>query len=161
TFAKIQVSAKGELAARQEAMVTVVKPVEEQLRTYQQRLQQSDATQSSALGEVKKHLETLALQSQSLSNETVMLRRILGSNQARGRWGEETLRRVVEAAGMSSHCDFVEQAQAGDSKPDLIVKLPGERVIIVDSKVPDLDFLNALDAADASRRGDALLAHAT
>jgi DNA recombination protein RmuC len=99
----------------------VVKPLEEQLRIYQQRLQQSDVAQSSALGEVKKHLETLALQSHSLSHETVLLRRILGSNQARGRWGEETLRRVVEAAGMSSHCDFSEQTQAGDSpraRPD-------------------------------------------
>lgn len=160
TLAKYQESAKGDLAARQQAIATVVKPLEEQLRTYQQRLQQSDATQSNALGEVKKHLETLAAQSQSLSTETIMLRRILSSNQARGRWGEETLRRVVEAAGMSAHCDFTEQAQAGDGKPDLVVRLPGERVIIVDSKVPDLDFLNALDASDAIKRGEALGIHA-
>jgi DNA recombination protein RmuC len=113
------------------------------------------------LGEVKKHLETLTAQSQSLSNETLMLRRVLSSNQARGRWGEETLRRVVEAAGMSAHCDFSEQAQAGDGKPDLVVRLPGERVIIVDSKVPDLDFLNALDASDATKRSEALGVHAT
>src|SRR5437879_5724511 len=65
TFAKFQESAKGDLAARQEAIASVVKPLEEQLRTYQQRLQQSEATQSGALGEVKKHLETLAVQSQS------------------------------------------------------------------------------------------------
>jgi len=64
----------------------------------------------------------------------------LSSNQARGRWGEETLRRVVEAAGMSPHCDFAEQHQVDDKKPDLIVRLPGNRVIIVDSKVPDLRF---------------------
>ncbi len=160
TFAKFQETAKGDLASRQQAIVTVVKPLEEQLRVYQQRLQQSDITQSSALGEVKKHLETLSVQSQSLSNETLMLRRILSSNQARGRWGEETLRRVVEAAGLSTHCDFSEQAQAGESKPDLIVRLPGDRIIIVDSKVPDLDFLNALDASDLSKRSEALQAHA-
>ena len=71
---------------------------------------------------------------------------MLNSNQARGRWGEETLRRVVEAAGMSAHCDFSEQTQSGDSKPDLIVRLPGDRFIIVDAKVPDFDFLNALEA---------------
>jgi DNA recombination protein RmuC len=85
----------------------------------------------------------------------------LSSNRARGRWGEETLRRVVEAAGMSAHCDFSEQTQAGDSKPDLIVRLPGDRVIIVDAKVPDLDFLNAIDTADNTKRAEALLAHAT
>ena len=85
---------------------------------------------------------------------------MLSSNQARGRWGEETLRRVVEAAGMSAHCDFTEQAQAGDSKPDLVVRLPGDRLIIVDAKVPDLDFLNAIDAADTATRAEALAAHA-
>jgi DNA recombination protein RmuC len=160
TVAKLQETGKGDLARREEAIKTLVKPLEEQLKTYQQRLQQSESAQSSTLGEVKKHLETLAQQSQSLSNETLQLRLVLSSNQARGRWGEETLRRVVEAAGMSAHCDFSEQAQVGDSKPDLIVHLPGDRVIIVDAKVPDLDFLNALDASDATKRAEALAAHA-
>ena len=112
------------------------------------------------MGEVKKHLETLNTQSQSLSNETLQLRRVLSSNQARGRWGEETLRRVVEAAGMSSHCDFTEQAQSGESKPDMIVRLPGDRLIIVDAKVPDLDFLDASESADPVKRAEALSAHA-
>ncbi|MEI8138971.1 MAG: DNA recombination protein RmuC [bacterium] len=160
TLAKFQESAKGDLAQRQQSIATLVKPLEEQLKNYQQRLQQSEASQSTTLGEVKKHLETLALQSQSLSNETLQLRRVLSSNQARGRWGEETLRRVVEAAGMSAHCDFVEQAQSGDSKPDLIVRLPGERMIIVDAKVPDLDFLDAMEAADPVKRAEALSIHA-
>ena len=160
TVAKLQETGKGDLARREEAIKTLVKPLEEQLKIYQQRLQQTESAQSTTLGEVKKHLETLAQQSQSLSNETQQLRRVLSSNQARGRWGEETLRRVVEAAGMSAHCDFSEQTQAGDSKPDLIVHLPGERVIIVDAKVPDLDFLNALDAADSTKRAEALAAHA-
>src|SRR5262249_22007085 len=70
------------------------------------------------------------------------------------------LRRVVEAAGMSAHCDFSEQTQAGDLKPDLVVRLPEDRVIIVDAKVPDLEFLNAIDAADNAKRADALAAHA-
>jgi len=85
---------------------------------------------------------------------------VLKSNQARGRWGEETLRRVVEAAGMSAHCDFSEQIIEGDSKPDLIVHLPGERMIIVDAKVPDLDFLNALESADPATRAESLAQHA-
>jgi len=160
TLSKFQETAKGDLDKRQESIKTLVKPLEEQLKIYQQRLQQSESTQSATLGEVKKHLETLAQQSQSLSNETLQLRRVLSSNQARGRWGEETLRRVVEAAGMSTHCDFNEQTQEGDSKPDLIVRLPGDRLIIVDAKVPDLDFLNALDAADGTKRAEALAIHA-
>ena len=161
TLAKFQESAKGDLAQRQQSIATLIKPLEEHLNVYQQRLAQSDHNQSAALGEVKKHLETLAHQSQSLSNETLQLRRVLSSNQARGRWGEATLRRVVEAAGMSKHCDFTEQSQIGDSKPDLVVHLPGDRVIIVDAKVPDLDFLQAIDAADSVARADALTTHAT
>jgi DNA recombination protein RmuC len=131
------------------------------LETYQKRLAQSETTQSGVLGEVKKQLETLAQSSQSLAVETQQFRMVLKSSQARGRWGETTLRRVVEAAGMSAHCDFTEQTKEGDVKPDLVVRLPGERVIIVDAKVPDLEFLSAMDAAEPAKRADLLAAHAT
>ncbi len=160
TLAKFQETAKGDLATRQEAIATLVQPLKEQLETYQRRLQQSETAQAAVLGEVKKQLEGLAQNSQTLSSETLQLRKVLSSNQARGRWGEETLRRVVEAAGMSPHCDFSEQTQSDDKKPDLLVHLPGNRIIIVDAKVPDLDFLHALDAADPAARAQALSLHA-
>ena len=160
SFGKLQEAAKGDLSQRQEAIKGLVEPLKLQLETYQKRLQQSESTQTSTLGEVKKQLEMLSLSNLSLASETQQFRMVLKSNQARGRWGEETLRRVVEAAGMSAHCDFSEQTQSGDSKPDLIVKLPGERFIIVDAKVPDFDFLNALDSADATKRAEALATHA-
>lgn len=160
SFGKLQESAKGDLAQRQEAIKTLVEPLKQQLEVYQKRLQQSETTQSSTLGEVKKQLELLSQQSQSLAQETLQFRMVLRSNQARGRWGEETLRRVVEAAGMSAHCDFTEQTQSGDNRPDLVVRLPGERVIIVDAKVPDFDFLNALESADPLKRTESLAAHA-
>src|SRR5215472_14493828 len=160
TFGKLQEAAKGDLAQRQEAIKTLVEPLKLQLESYRKQLQQSEATQSSTLGEVKKQLELLSQQSQSLANETQQFRMVLKSNQARGRWGEETLRRVVEAAGMSAHCDFSEQAVEGDSKPDLVVRLPGDRLIIVDAKVPDLDFLSAMDSADMEKRAQALETHA-
>jgi DNA recombination protein RmuC len=160
TLGKFQESAKGDLAQRQEAIKGLVEPLKQQLETYQKSLQQSEASQSSTLGEVKKQLELLSRQSQSLAAETQQFRMVLTSNQARGRWGEETLRRVVEAAGMSAHCDFTEQTQSDDKKPDLIVRLPGDRFIIVDAKVPELDFLTALDSADTMKRAEALGAHA-
>ncbi|MBL6764211.1 MAG: DNA recombination protein RmuC [Verrucomicrobiae bacterium] len=160
SFAHIQESAKGDIDKRQEAIKTLVKPLEEQLKTYQLRLQQSESERGKSIGDIKRHLEVLAEQSQTLSSETLQLRRVLSSNQARGRWGEETLRRVVEAAGLSSHCEFTEQTQAGDVKPDMVVQLPGERVIIIDSKVPDLDFLSALDEADETKRKEKLGIHA-
>ena len=161
TFGKLQESAKGDLAQRQEAIKTLVEPLKQQLQDYQKRLQQSETAQSSTLGEVKKQLELLSQQSQTLAQETLQFRMVLRSNQARGRWGEETLRRVVEAAGMSAHCDFTEQTQAGDNRPDLVVHLPGDRIIIVDAKVPDFDFLNALETADPLKRSESLAVHAS
>ncbi|HEX4348885.1 MAG TPA: DNA recombination protein RmuC, partial [Verrucomicrobiae bacterium] len=160
SFGKFQEAAKGDLEKRQESIKVLVEPLKQQLETYQKNLQQSAATQSSTLGEVKNQLELLSQQSASLANETLQFRMVLKSNQARGRWGEETLRRVVEAAGMSAHCDFTEQATAGDNRPDLVVRLPGERIIIVDAKVPDFDFINALETADVAKRAESLAAHA-
>lgn len=160
SFGRFQESAKGDLAQRQESIKVLVEPLKQQLEIYQKNLQQNAAQQSSTLGEVRKQLELLSQQSQSLANETQQFRMVLKSNQARGKWGEETLRRVVEAAGMSAHCDFTEQTTAGENRPDLVVKLPGERVIIVDAKVPDFDFLNALETADTTKRAESLMLHA-
>ena len=160
SFGKFQETAKGDLAQRQEAIKGLVEPLKQQLETYQKNLQQSSIAQSGALGEVRKHLETLAQSNVTLANETQQFRLVLHSNQARGRWGEETLRRVVEAAGMSTHCDFTEQTSSGENRPDLVVKLPGDRFIIVDAKVPDFDFLHALETAEPVKRAEALAAHA-
>lgn len=160
SFGRFQEAAKGDLDKRQESIKVLVEPLKQQLDSYQKRLQQSETAQSSALGEVKKHLETLTQSNQMLASETEKFRSVLRSSPARGKWGEETLRRVVEAAGMSAHCDFTEQMTAGENRPDLIVKLPGERVIIVDAKVPDFDFLNALETADVAKRADLLAVHA-
>jgi DNA recombination protein RmuC len=161
SFGKLHETAKGDLAQRQEAIKGLVEPLKQQLETYQKNLQSNSAAQSSTLGEVKKQLELLSQQSTTLAQETQQFRLVLHSNQARGKWGEETLRRVVEAAGMSAHCDFTEQTSSGENRPDLVVKLPGDRFIIVDAKVPDFDFLNALESAEPAKRAEALVAHAT
>jgi len=161
SFGKFQETAKGDLTQRQEAIKGLVEPLKQQLETYQKNLQSNSAAQSSTLGEVKKQLELLSQQSTTLAQETQQFRLVLHSNQARGKWGEETLRRVVEAAGMSAHCDFTEQTSSGENRPDLVVKLPGDRFIIVDAKVPDFDFFNALESAEPAKRAEALVAHAT
>ena len=161
SFATFQEAATGDLSKRQEAVAGLIKPLEEQLKIYRQQLTESEQARSKTFGELKNHLEVLTTHSQSLSQETLQLRRILSSNQARGRWGEETLRRVVEAAGMSAHCDFVEQVQSGDSKPDMVVSLPGDRVIVVDAKVPELEFVGQLDEADPVKRSQMLANHAS
>lgn len=160
TFLRYQQAAGGDLDKRRDAIQAFLKPLEEQLKTYQSRLQQSDSEQSRTLGEVRKQLETLTQNSQSLATETQQFRMVLKSSQARGRWGEETLRRVVEAAGMSAHCDFTEQTSAEDSRPDMIVRLPGERVIVVDAKVPEFDAAVGQGASDPQSRAAFLADHA-
>ncbi len=161
SLGKFQETAKGDLAQRHEAIKGLVEPLKQQLDIYQKRLQQSETAQADTLGKVKEQLTALAASSQSLAMETAQFRSVLKSNQARGRWGEETLRRVVEAAGMSAHCDFTEQKAGDDAdkRPDLLVRLPGDRLIIVDAKVPELDFLSALEVADPTKRAESLAAH--
>jgi DNA recombination protein RmuC len=159
-FQKFHAKAQGDLTERQQAIATLVKPLEENLRTYQHRLQQSETNQVERVEKLKQEVQSLSQQSQMLSQQTLQLRLVLSNSQARGRWGEETLRRVVEAAGMSAHCDFREQAHSGEGKPDLIVRLPGDRMVIIDAKVPELEFLQALETNDPARRVEALQQHA-
>ena len=160
SFGKFQETAKGDLAQRQEAIKGLVEPLKQQLDSYQKQLLQNTNAQADTLGKVKEQLTALASSNQTLAAETAQFRSVLKSNQARGRWGEETLRRVVEAAGMSAHCDFTEQSMGDEGKPDLIVRLPGDRLIIVDSKVPDLDVVTAAEAAEPMKRAELLAAHA-
>lgn len=160
TLGRVQEAAKGELEKRQEAIKGLVQPLKEQLEAYHRRLQQSETQQADALGRLKQQLDALAQTNQALAQETQQFRIVLKSSQARGRWGEETLRRVVEAAGMSAHCDFSEQTQALDNRPDLVVHLPGNRDVIVDAKVPDLEFMQELEQADPARRRELVTSHA-
>jgi len=147
---------------RQQADVkTALIELKERLDGYQKQLQQSDSSRTDILGQLKQRLGDLSQTNQKLADETEKFRSVLKSNQARGKWGEETLRRVVEAAGMSSLCDFTEQAVSGENRPDLIVRLPEDHIIIVDSKVPDFDFLSALGTTDSTKRNELLSVHAT
>jgi len=159
-FEKLAETAKGDLQTRQEAIAGIVRPLREALAAYEARMQSAEQKHFETLGAVSKQLELLQTQNLLLANETNQLRKILHSNQARGRWGEMTLRRVVEAVGMSPHCDFTEQATAGDARPDLLIHLPGNRLILVDAKVPDIDFLTSLPSADDTARAEILGTHA-
>ena len=111
-----------------------------------------------AMGE---QMRALAGASAELARETSQLARARRSPVARGRWGEVQLRRVVELAGMVERCDFIEQTQlAGRLRPDLIVRLPGGRSIVVDAKAPLSAYLDAVDATDDETRRARLADHA-
>lgn len=110
------------------------------------------------------HLRLMGQGQKDLVNETESLVRALRAPQVRGQWGEMQLRRVVELAGMLEHCDFVEQATVasddGRLRPDLIVRLPGHKAVVVDSKSPLLAYLEAAEEPDETRRGELLDQHA-
>jgi DNA recombination protein RmuC len=153
---KLQAESKGELETRKKEIESLLKPLEEQLRGFAALSQQGQKS----IAEVAQQLGDLRKTNDLLASETSRFRMVLKSSQARGRWGEETLRRVVEAAGMSAHCDFDVQVSEGNARPDMVVRLPEDRVIIVDAKVPDLDFVDAMESADAQTRSESLRVHA-
>ena len=141
-----------------------LKPIQTLLATYEQHLRDIEKIRNDAYGGLKTHLDTLARAHDLLQKETHQLSTALRSPTVRGRWGEMTLRRVVEVAGMSPHCDFDEQVsiatEDGLQRPDMTIRLPGRRTIVVDSKVPLAAYMDAAEGKDEAARLAALARHA-
>ena len=141
-----------------------LKPIQSLLGTYEQHLREIEKIRNDAYGGLKNHLDTLARAHDLLQKEAHQLSTALRSPTVRGRWGEMTLRRVVEVAGMSPHCDFEEQVSTatedGLQRPDMIIRLPGRRTIVVDSKVPLAAYMDAAEGKDEAARLAALARHA-
>lgn len=144
-----------EVSARVEPLIAQINSA---LSSYRQTMQQSLATQGDALTQVREQMAKITETTSALATSTNDFTSVLKSSQHRGKWGEQTLRRVVEASGLSQHCDFIEQTAQGDTRPDLIVLLPGDRCVIIDSKVPEFDV--ALVNQAAPNRKELLEAHA-
>ena len=140
-----------------------LKPIQDLLAKYEEQLRQVEKARNDAYGGLREYLEALKAAHQGLQKETHQLSTALRSPTVRGRWGEVTLRRVVELAGMSSYCDFDEQAsvatEEGRLRPDMTVRLPNDRVIIVDSKAPLEAYMDAVEASDEAGRKAALERH--
>ena len=157
--------AQGDLEARQKAVDSLVQPIRESLAHVDGKIGELERSREHAYAALYEQLRGLAeTQLPMLRSETAKLVQSLRQPAARGRWGEVQLRRVVELAGMLDHCDFVEQQSAdgedGRLRPDLIVKLPGGRQIVVDSKAPLAAYLDAHEAADDDARTVHLERHA-
>jgi DNA recombination protein RmuC len=152
-----------ELEPRQREMDGLVKPLTDALRRYEDEVRQLEAKGQHAYGSVEKQLEMLASRSAELQRETNNLVTALRAPQVRGRWGEITLHRVVELAGMTEHCDYLEQVtvegESGRLRPDMLVRLPNGREVIVDAKVPLAAYLDALSTATDEERQAALARH--
>jgi len=143
------IQAQGELTQREKAVESMIKPIRESLEKTERELRRIEGDRQQSYGSLNKHLETMALTQQQLHTETRNLVKALRRPEVRGRWGELTLKRLVELSGMVEHCDFEEQKQGGIDqvvRPDMVVHLPAGRDIVVDVKTPLDAYLSALEA---------------
>jgi len=164
TLDKVLTDARGDLGKRQEAIQGMVKPLSESIAKFEEHVRTIEKNRQEAYSGLTEQLKGLSTSQQQLQRETANLVTALRKPQVRGRWGEMTLRRVVELAGMSEHCDFAEQVTAnteeGRQRPDLIVRLPAEREIVVDAKVSLEAYLDAVAAESEEARKTAMTRHA-
>src|SRR5580700_11663785 len=163
-FDSLQKEAEGDLEQRKIAIQSMVDPLETALRDLRSEVSRVESARQEAYGSLRNEVQLLATTNKELREETGSLVNSLKQPQVKGKWGELTLRRVVELSGMSPHCDFQTQqsiaTEDGWLRPDLTVYLPGGTQIVVDAKVPLNAFLRAINAANDAEYREAMAQHA-
>jgi len=165
SLSRFQHRAKDDLETRQKAIAELTTPIRERLERFDEKINSLEKARVGAYAEIHQQINELVQNHlPRLHSETEGLVKALRQPQARGRWGELQLKRVVEMAGMLEHCDFKEQvsqsSETGRLRPDLIVYLPGGRQVVVDAKAPVDAYLTAVEAEDDQSRRAALQHHA-
>ena len=159
-----QEKANRDLGEREKAVENLVKPIRDALQASQKQITELEKSRSEAYGSIRTQLEAMQLSQKSLTQETHNLVNALRRPEVRGRWGEITLRRLVELAGMVEHCDFQEQVHTvGEGqiiRPDMIVRMPDRRELVVDVKTPLDAYLEAVEAETDAQRKLGLERHA-
>ncbi len=164
TLERYQSEARSDLKGRQKAVEHLVGPIRESLGRVDEQLRHLETARQEAYVGLREQIQGLSRSQSGLQNETRKLADALRAPNVRGQWGEIQLRRVVELAGMLPHTDFVEQERVSGEegsqlRPDLIVRLPGSKTVVVDAKAPLKDLLAAIDADDETKRKEHLKAH--
>jgi DNA recombination protein RmuC len=155
----------GSLDSKKAEFATLLEPLRTMIDQYRGELLKSERSRAEAYGGLQEQIRALLGAQESTQREASRLANALQSPTVRGSWGESSLKRCVELAGMTEYCDFyLQETFAGDDgrrlRPDLIVRLPNERVIAVDAKVPLSDYQAAADEADDARKRELLQSHA-
>jgi len=150
---------------QQDSLSRLLMPLQETIHRYERRVVEMEADRVDAYAELRTEVRQMQQVSRALSTSTGQLVAALRAPQVRGRWGEQQLRRIVEAAGMVEHCDFAEQVSTvsddgGLLRPDMVVRLAGNRQVVVDAKAPLEAYLTALEARDDQARDGQLDLHA-
>ena len=162
---KHQQSAKDDLEKRQQAITKTVEPVSQTLKTFSERVNKIEERRIESEGSIKKELQKLSEMHLRLDQSTSSLVQALRAPQVRGQWGEMHLRRTVEMAGMINYCDFEEQSsvetdEGQRQRPDMLIRLPNERRVVDDSKVPIAAYLDALETDSSEVQSERMEAHA-
>jgi DNA recombination protein RmuC len=153
-FEKSEQKQAGELQKRHEAIEKEFKALGETVKNFEQMHGEIEKQRTQDFSAMRQQILSLHSQTAELGRSSAQLSIALkGSSQSRGKWGELALRNICEAAGMTEHCDFLEQSSDDSGKrPDLIVKLPGEGMIPIDAKVPYADYERMIEETDPERR---------
>lgn len=161
---KFQEGARGDLQMRQQAIDRMLEPLKESLKNVDEKLEAVEKERSKAYIGLNEQIKSMAGTQMQLQTETANLVKALRTPNVRGRWGEIQLKRVVEIAGMIEYCDFFQQesiaTENGVFRPDMLVRLPNERKIIIDSKTPLQAYLESLETKDEGIRELKLKEHA-
>ncbi len=159
-----QEKASGDLEERQKNIKSLVEPVKEQLEKVSEYVREVEKSREGAYAELKQQFTQMSESQGELRNTASQLVKVLGNTKSRGQWGEIQLKRVVELAGMTAYCDFEEQhhvqTEQGSQRPDLIVRLPADRLIVIDAKAPMDAFLSAHESETESERTQLFKNHA-
>ncbi len=165
TFDGEQKDAAAQLEQRKQAIESLIKPIRESLDKHSKAVTDIEKDRKQDQGSLRQHLTSMIEVQRRLGDQTTALTTALkGSATARGRWGEITLRRVVEMAGMSAYCDFDEQVTIWNGeaslRPDMVVNLPSSRSIVIDAKAVGAHYFQAMETTDPTQRKQFLTKHA-
>jgi len=163
TLEKFQTQAQGDLALKQQAIQELVNPLQKALEKHESQVVELEKKREQAYGGLRQYLEDVVQTQSQLRKETGNLAKALHASHVRGKWGEMSLKRVVEMAGLLEHCDFkTQESIAGEDsrlRPDLIVYLPSQRKIVIDAKTPLDSYLQAIETEDEEKRNHLMADH--